>query len=118
MKFNDKHPELTNPQRVYPERPMGPHPEIEVEPGVIQSWRIYPCGVCKAPTGWRSVLYDDIPPACCCSEECMIELKACQLSLENPAPNAEGLSATSATTPAVPVNEPVMPDGLQPIPTK
>lgn len=85
MKFNDKFPDKVNPQKVYPERLMGPHPKIEVEPGLIQSWRIYPC-TCGAPTGWRNVLADDFPPAPCCSEECRLQQKADHAEAENPQP--------------------------------
>lgn len=117
MKFNDKFPDKVNPQKVYPERLMGPHPEIEVEPGLIQSWRIYPC-TCGAPTGWRNVLADDFPPAPCCSEECMVELKACLPTKENLAVNAAVSNATSTTEVAGLANEPETQPGPRPTPTR
>lgn len=71
MKFNDKFPE-----HVKAPHTIGPHPEVQVGDKISQSWRVYPCGACKAPTGWRLELAEDFPPAPCCSEECQAQLLA------------------------------------------
>jgi hypothetical protein len=124
MKFNDKFPDKVHPQKVYPERLMGPHPEIEVEPGLIQSWRIYPC-TCGTPTGWRNVLADDFPPTPCCSEECqaqqrqnLVECESCLPTKERRVEDAELPGGTSKPETVGAVSVDVTPPGLKPTPTK
>lgn len=73
MKFDKKYPDKVNAQKLFPDKLMGPHKEIAVTALLTQSWRVYPCAVCRAPTGWRFTI-DDLPAAAC-SEECVDELK-------------------------------------------
>ena len=73
MKFDEKYPGVTNPQKLFPDKLLGPHREIEVSPELTQSWRVYSCVVCRAPTGWRYT--GDGSTAPCCSEECMATMK-------------------------------------------
>ena len=76
MKFDTKYPDKTNAQKLYPEKLMGPHPSVEVTAEISQSWRIFPCCVCRTPTGWRySAPNADYPSAPACSEECVAEMK-------------------------------------------
>lgn len=76
MKFNDKFPDKTNAQKLFPERMMGPHPEVRADEKIVQTWRVYPCSACKTRTSWCFELADDCPPPHCCSEECQAKILA------------------------------------------
>lgn len=75
MKFDAKYPDKTNAQKLYPDKLLGPHPEIQVTLLISQSWRVYPCFVCHTLTGWR---YELMTP--CCSDECADQMKAADLA--------------------------------------
>jgi hypothetical protein len=71
MKFDLKYPDKANAQKVYPDKLMGPHEEVWISENFAQTWRMYPCSVCGARTGWREVGADYSVPLC--SEECAAE---------------------------------------------
>lgn len=73
MKFDEKYPELVSPLKRFPNKLVGPHPEIEAEPDIVQTWRAYPCAVCRTRTGWRDDSDGCRSPVC--SEECVAVLK-------------------------------------------
>lgn len=66
MKFNEKYPELRKPPTL-----MGPNKDVDVTPELSQTWRLFPCFICKEVTGWRLIL--DNTPSNICSEECEAE---------------------------------------------
>jgi hypothetical protein len=49
--------------------------EVEVEPGVELSPRIFSCDACGTRTGWRYVM-DDCPSVPCCSQDCVKTIQA------------------------------------------
>lgn len=69
VKFDAKYPDKVNPQKVYPDKLMGPHKEIYVTESLVQTWRMYPCSMCGERTGWRDL--SENVSVCVCSEECM-----------------------------------------------
>ena len=69
VKFDEKYPDKKNPQKLWPDRLMGPHPEVWVNDALVQTWRMYPCSICKAYTGWREMSQG--VPITLCSEECL-----------------------------------------------
>jgi hypothetical protein len=93
MKFDAKYPDKTNAQKLFPEKLIGPHKEVEVTSEITQSWRVYPCGVCRSPTGWRfNAPKADHPATPACSEECVSAMKA-DATAEDPPPSEDGTSA-------------------------
>lgn len=74
MKFDSKHPDKVNPQKLWPDRLMGPHPEVAVSVLIRQSWRTFACIACHQPTSWRVNLGDCHAPAC--SEECAAQVSS------------------------------------------
>jgi hypothetical protein len=85
VKFDAKYPDKASAQKLYPEKLMGPHKEVEVTSEVTQSWRVYPCSICGVPTGWRWGLPNaDFPASPACSEECVAELKLNAVDLDLP----------------------------------
>ncbi len=98
MKFNDKFPQYSKPEN------FGPHKEIEAEAGLFQTFRIYPCAMCRTPTGWR-----DLGSGCdagVCSEACRAELLAEAASCSGscaPPSDASQATASSETIAAAPV---------------
>jgi hypothetical protein len=70
MKFDEKYPDKVNPQKVYPDKLMGPHKEIWVTESLVQTWRSYPC-LCGTRTGWRSV--GEGYSTAVCSDECLAQ---------------------------------------------
>lgn len=91
MKFDEKYPDKTSAQKLNPDKLMGPHKEVEVTSEITQSWRVYPCSSCRAPTSWRySTPTADYPASPACSEECVETLKAnAAASVEEPPPSSE-----------------------------
>lgn len=98
MKFTEKYPDVVDPIKRFPEKMLGPHPEVIVGPGLAQTWRMYPCAACRVVTGFRLELGDDFPMAPCCSEECAGQLKANQAELT---PGAAPVEVVHATCPCV-----------------
>lgn len=74
MKFNEKYPDKTNPQKLHPNRLMGPYEELSLTPTLRQSWRTALCIVCQHPTSWRVVVEKVHAPSC--SEECAAQISA------------------------------------------
>ena len=67
VKFEKKYPHAVKPPTI-----MGPHKEIWVTETLGQTWRLYPCSMCKELTGWR-----EVSQGCSiniCSEECLLAL--------------------------------------------
>ena len=92
MKFNERFPEHARAPST-----IGPHPEVPVAEKVFQSWRVYPCGACGAPTGWRLDLASDFPATPCCSEECQAQLQTDYDALSKPLePEPEKISTDPA----------------------
>lgn len=87
MKFNLKYPDKISASKLFPDKLMGPHPEIHVTDEVTQTWRNFPCAICRAITSWQYFGPDYTVPAC--SEECVVELKK----------NAEELCAVLSVDP-------------------
>lgn len=84
MKFEKKYPHAAKPPSI-----MGPHKEIWVTPTLGQTWRLYPCTMCRNVTGWR-----EISQGCSinvCSEECLLALakRMAEAMLEVPEPEPE-----------------------------
>lgn len=69
MKFDLKYPDKVDPKQVYPNKLMGPHPEIWVTENLGQTWYRRPCVVCRTLTGWRTVGEGYSSPIC--SDECL-----------------------------------------------
>lgn len=90
MKFNDKFPEATDALKLNTTKLLGPHPEVEVAPGIRQSWRVYPCSNCRKPNSWR-VDFDDMELNVC-SDECFVAIGG-QAAVEKLAATVEKLPA-------------------------
>ena len=80
VKFDAKYPDKVNPQKVYPDKLMGPHKEIYVTETLVQTWRMYPCSVCGQRTGWRDISQG--VSVCICGEECTLGLAKQMAELE------------------------------------
>lgn len=96
MKFDQVYPDIASIRTAYPDKLMGPHPEIRILFGIVrglnqwavtQSWRVFPCLLCRAPTSWRVDL-EGCPGSPYCSEECYdamlpesVELRALEASV-------------------------------------
>lgn len=84
MKFNDKYPHLVNAVDYFKDNKLGPHQEVEAEPGIFQSWRYYKCDNCGTITGWVRYPDDITLGTHFCSEECLLNPKAVDTGLEEP----------------------------------
>lgn len=62
MKFSEKYPQPRHRDFNIPQ-------EIQLEPDVLYSHRVFPCVTCKNVTAYRQV-FSSCPPVPCCSEEC------------------------------------------------
>lgn len=87
MKFDLKYPDKANAQKVYPDKLMGPHPEIWVTDTFAQTWRMYPCSICGARTGWRTI--GEGYSAAVCSDECLAQVEKNAKEAECVAPSAK-----------------------------
>lgn len=68
MKFKDKYPK--------PPISFTGHPDLEVEPGLFQTDRVFECDACRKLTGFVVNVLSDSPGVHCCSEECRVVIDA------------------------------------------
>lgn len=83
--------------------------DIQVEPGVLSTPRVYPCDICKKPTGFRSGYKSMVP---LCSEECRIQspVEEVQQELARLAQGLEHLHDTQevvGSNPTVSTDQPI-----------